>query len=124
MALKPLDLGDPVWPETGSTLRLSSASPHKIHVYVHTSGGRRPTVAHHVFLDETLGALSTQGDLRKTINTHFYFETRAHGFLAISGGRRVKAARRSLLYASGGYARPQDKRANTELGLENEGRLR
>lgn len=53
------------------------------------------------FLDETLGVLSTQGDLRKTINRHFYFETRTHGCLAISGGRRVKAAQKSLLYASG-----------------------
>lgn len=34
------------------------------------------------FLDETLGVLSTQGDLRKTINRHFYFETRTHGLLS------------------------------------------
>lgn len=53
------------------------------------------------FLDETLGALSTQGDLRKTINTLFYFETRTHGFLAISGGLRVKEKQRSLLYTCG-----------------------
>lgn len=60
------------------------------------NGGPPPS-----FLDETLAVLSTQGDLRKTKNTRFYFETRTHGFLAISGDLRVKAAQKSLLYASG-----------------------
>lgn len=87
----------PHWPiSVQNWILLCSASPHIIHVYTYTSCQERQPVANGgpppSFLDETLAVLSTRGDLRKTINTRFYFETRTHGFLAISGDLRVKAA--------------------------------